>query len=168
MCACLVQEEIRSRLPKYRVAKISSQPAVSMPEARMLQPPLQGGAPPLGRPQMNAPPIIRPGMGPPPPMNPNLSPMRPNIVRPGMGPPPTMAMMPPRPNFAPPQIHWYYCCVVYTYMYVSCCSIYIKLLHNQPQLFLHACYVCCAVSNIVSSKVRRNYSWEIHDCMKIN
>lgn len=98
-------EEIRSRLPKYRVAKISSQPAVSMPEARMLQPPLQGGAPPLGRPQMNAPPIIRPGMGPPPPMNPNLSPMRPNIVRPGMGPPPTMAMMPPRPNFAPPQIH---------------------------------------------------------------
>lgn len=92
-----MQEEIRSRLPKYRAAK---QPVVQ--SNPLLQ--LHGGMPhPGARPQMATPPMIRPGMGPPPP---NMGPPGPNIVRPGMGPPAGMPMMLPRPNFGtPPQIH---------------------------------------------------------------
>jgi hypothetical protein len=98
-------EEIRSQLPKYRAAKLPVQPPVAQGSTMIQQPPMQGGIPPPGRPQLNAPPIIRPGMGPPPPMNPLLGPPRPNIVRPGMGPPPAMPMMPHQPNFSMQQIH---------------------------------------------------------------
>ena len=110
---CIVQqEEVRSRLPKYRKAKPTAQlvaPAMPLPPLHQQPPPAPlmrpAGPPPPGRPPMTGPPMIRPGMGPPPPMGPP----RP-MIHPGMGPPPGMPpppRMPPNLGAPPPRIHWY-------------------------------------------------------------
>lgn len=89
------QEEIRSRLPKYRPLKHSTSLHMSS----------LGGVPP-GPPQSSMqnlpmPPIVRPGM---PPMGMPMHGMIPgDVVRPGMGPPP-MGQALPRSPFAPPMV----------------------------------------------------------------
>ena len=108
------QEELRSRLPKYRTAKPTAHPVApamppplqqQLPPAPLMRPagPPPPGRPPMSGPPMSGPPMIRPGMGPPP----HMGPPRP-MIRPGMGPPPGMPpppRMPPNLGIPPPQIH---------------------------------------------------------------
>ena len=78
------QEQIRSKLPKYREPK-QDRPPISAPQL-------------FNTSGITAPPILRPGMPPPPSSVP--IPMHANIIRPGMGPP----MMDGRPPFQPPPV----------------------------------------------------------------
>ena len=89
-------EEIRSRMPKYRVSKPSAAVHLSVSSG--------GGvmAAPQPSPMQNPPmpPIVRPGMGMPP-----MHGMIPSdVVRPGMGPPLMMGQPLPRSPFAPPMV----------------------------------------------------------------
>ena len=90
------QEEIRSRLPKYRASKPSAPVHLSVSSGGVMSSPQP---PPIQN--LPMPPIVRPGM---PPMGMPMHGMIPaDVVRPGMGPPP-MGQPLPRSPFAPPMV----------------------------------------------------------------